>query len=81
MFGEKHDLIHELPEFRNEIHEMKINNRHFARLFDEYHEIEHEIQRIEGGVETTSEDYLDGRKKIRLGLKDELFRMLQGCSA
>ena len=26
MFGEKHDLIHELPEFKDRIHELKMNN-------------------------------------------------------
>ncbi len=77
MFGEKHDLIHELPEYRDEIHHLKINNQHFAKLFNEYHELDHEILRIEGGIETPSDDYLDGRKKRRLGLKDELFSMLR----
>ncbi|MCW9089154.1 MAG: DUF465 domain-containing protein, partial [Gammaproteobacteria bacterium] len=47
MFGEHHDLIHELPEYREQIHEMKLNNAHFSRLFDEYHEVDHEIRRIE----------------------------------
>jgi uncharacterized protein YdcH (DUF465 family) len=28
-------------------------------------------------VETTSDDYLEERKKVRLHLKDKLFRMIQ----
>jgi len=39
MLGEKHDLIHELPEHRERIHDLKMNDHHFARLFDEYHEL------------------------------------------
>ena len=39
---EKHDLVHELPEFRDQIHEMKMNNAHFAKLFEAYHEVDHE---------------------------------------
>ncbi len=35
---EKHDLHHELPEFEQEIHQLKINNAHFVRLFKEYHD-------------------------------------------
>ena len=59
-----------------------MTNNHFARLFDEYHEVDHEVHRIETGVENTSDDYLDERKKVRLHLKDELFRMiLQAQSA
>jgi uncharacterized protein YdcH (DUF465 family) len=77
MLGEKHDLIHELPEYKDKIHELKTSNNHFARLFDEYHEIEHEVRRIEEGIETTSDDYLEEQKKKRLNLKDQLLEMLK----
>ena len=77
MLNEKHDLVHELPEYRDAIHELKMNNQHFSRLFEEYHEIDHEVHRIETGVTTTSDDYLHERKKIRLQLKDELFQMIR----
>ena len=77
MLNEKHDLIHELPEHRETIHNLKITNNHFSRLFDEYHEIDHEVHRIESGVETTSDDYLEEKKKQRLHLKDELFHMIK----
>jgi len=32
---EKHDLIHELPEYRDKIHDMKMNNAHFEKLFEQ----------------------------------------------
>jgi len=75
MLTEKHDLVHELPEHRDTIRNLKMTNNHFARLFDQYHEVDHEVHRIETGVENTSDDYLEERKKVRLHLKDELFRM------
>lgn len=74
---EKHDLHHEFPSLTDEIHYLKMNDKHFTRLFNEYHEIDHEVNRIEQGVENTSDDYLDGRKKQRLKLKDDLFTMLK----
>ena len=77
MLGEKHDLIHEFPEYKDKIHELKTTNEHFAKLFKEYHEIEHEVRRIEEGIETTSDDYLEEQKKKRLYLKDQLFEMLK----
>ena len=77
MLTEKHDLIHEFPEHRDRIHDLKIGNNHFARLFEEYHDLDHEIHRIETGVENTSDDYLEERKKRRLYLKDELYRMIR----
>ena len=80
MIGEKHDLLSELPEYREQIHELKMNNNHFARLYDEYHELEHEVRRIEEGVENTSDEYLEERKKVRLNLKDQLYQMLQASA-
>lgn len=77
MLGEHHDLIHELPEFREKIHELKVNNNHFAKLFDEYHEVDHEVRRIEQELETPSDEYTEELKKKRLHLKDELFEMLK----
>lgn len=76
MLNEKHDLVHELPEHRDAIHNLKISSRHFARLFDEYHETDDEVHHIETGIKTTSGDYLDGKKKQRLHLKDELLKMI-----
>jgi uncharacterized protein YdcH (DUF465 family) len=75
--SEKHDLHHEFPEFHDAIHELKMNNAHFSRLFTEYHELDHEVHRIESGVETPSDEYIEERKKQRLKLKDELFAMLK----
>jgi uncharacterized protein YdcH (DUF465 family) len=35
---EKHDLHHEFPEYKEEIHRLKMNDAHFRRFFDEYHD-------------------------------------------
>lgn len=47
---EKHDLRHEFPEFEEKIHHLKVNNHHFKKLFDEYHEVTNEVHRIESGA-------------------------------
>lgn len=77
MLGEKHDLVHEFPEFRDKIHDLKVNNAHFAKLFDEYDELDHAVRRCETGVETHADDYVEDLKKQRLALKDALFAMLR----
>ena len=74
---QKHDLHHEFPEFNDEIHYLKMNDNHFSRLFTEYHEINQEVLRIEQGIENTSDDYIEMKKKQRLKLKDQLFVMLK----
>ena len=77
MLGEHHDLVHELPEFRDKIHEMKTSNAHFSKLFEEYDAVDHEIRRIEQEIETPSDEYTEGLKKKRLNLKDQLYAMLK----
>ena len=79
MFGEKHDLIHELPEHKERIHQLKLSDEHFAKVFDEYHELDHQILRMEEGIETPSDDVLEELKKKRLYLKDQLFSMIMNA--
>ena len=77
---DRHSLAKELPEFKEKIHELKMNDRHFARLFDDYHDLDHEMIRIEEGVENTSDEYLESLKKQRLHLKDQLYSLLKSAS-
>ena len=77
MLGEKHDLIHELPEYKDQIRTLKMSNRHFEKLFDKYHDLDHQIRRIEEGIETPEDSYSEELKKERLQLKDELFGMIK----
>ncbi|GLX78329.1 hypothetical protein tinsulaeT_16690 [Thalassotalea insulae] len=78
---EKHDLHREFPEFETEIHQLKMKDAHFARLFKEYHQCDHEVRRIEQGAENTSDEYLEQQKKQRLLLKDQLFSLLKQAQA
>lgn len=77
---DRHSLAKELPEFKEKIHELKMNDRHFARLFDDYHDLDHEMIRIGEGVENTSDEYLESLKKQRLHLKDQLYSLLKSAS-
>lgn len=79
MILQKHDLHHEFPEYNDEIHYLKMNDNHFSRLFEQYHEVNQEVHRIEQGVENTSDEYLEQKKKERLKLKDDLFIMLKNA--
>ncbi|MFT5563267.1 MAG: hypothetical protein ACJAYE_000537 [Candidatus Azotimanducaceae bacterium] len=47
---QKHDQIHELPEYCEQIHALKMSNKHFAKLFERDHEVDHEDRRIETGA-------------------------------
>ncbi|MFN4028195.1 MULTISPECIES: YdcH family protein [Flavobacterium] len=73
---EKHDLLHEFPQYQEKIHELKVSDAHFRKLFDEYHEIEHQIHRINMGSEVANDNYLHELKAKLLFLKDELYAHL-----
>jgi uncharacterized protein YdcH (DUF465 family) len=74
---EKHDLHHEFPEYDQQIHDLKVSDNHFRRLFDEYHEINNEVHRIETGAEATSDETLNQLRLKRVHLKDELYSILK----
>ena len=77
MLDDKHYLINELPEYRERIHQLKMSDTHFKKLYDEYNELDHQILRMEEGFETPSDDYLEAMKKKRLFLKDQLVEMIR----
>jgi uncharacterized protein YdcH (DUF465 family) len=35
---DKHTLVNDFPEHHHTIRHLKMNDNHFAKLFDEYHE-------------------------------------------
>lgn len=74
---EDHSLIKEFPEMREQIHQLKTSDAHFARLFGEYDEVEHAVHRIEAGAEAASDERLEQLKKQRVHLKDTLFSLLK----
>lgn len=73
---EHHELANEFPEHKEAIHELKINNAHFKKLFDAYHEVDRHIYRIEAQNEVVTDEHLEDLKKERIKLKDELYQML-----
>lgn len=71
-----HELAQDFPEFADRISDLKQNDGHFSRLFDEYHEINRAVHRAETNVEPIEElNEVEMRKK-RAQLKDELYQML-----
>lgn len=73
---EHHDLVHEFPEHREKIHALKMSNAHFSRLFDEYHVVTKDVERLEGEGVPVSDEVLEKQKKERVLLKDQLYSML-----
>lgn len=76
---ENHSLLNEFPEYKDQIHNLKMNDHHFARLANEYHDADKEIHNIEQDFKT-SDEYLETLKKKRIGLKDEIYKLLQAAN-
>lgn len=74
---DNHSLVKEFPEHKQTIHDLKISDSHFAKLFEEYHVIEKEVHRLEVEDQPVSDTYIEDLKKKRLLLKDELYALLQ----
>ncbi|MCP5266755.1 MAG: YdcH family protein [Burkholderiaceae bacterium] len=75
-YVDNHPLGKDFPEMRDAIHQMKTNNSHFSKLFDEYEAIDREVVRAEQGVDHVSDLMLEEMKMKRVHLKDELYGML-----
>jgi uncharacterized protein YdcH (DUF465 family) len=78
MSNTPHDLTEEFPDQRERITELKTSDGHFARLAEEYNEVNRTIHRIETRVEPSSDDVEEELKRRRVRLKDEIAQMLQG---
>lgn len=79
MHVEHHPLIKEFPEHRERIHSLKVSDSRFARLADEYEEVDKHICRAEDGAEGYDDDHMHKLKADRLRLKDEVFKALQAA--
>jgi len=77
--SEHHNLADEFPEHRERIHQLKMNDRHFGNLFEEYHNVDRELLRIEQSIENPSDQYTEDLKKKRVQLKDALYKILQSA--
>lgn len=71
-----HELHEEFPEFADRLSALKVSDAHFARIAEEYHELNRQVHRAETNVEpmdTLAEGEL---RRKRAALKDEIYGML-----
>ncbi|WP_170753172.1 YdcH family protein [Ruegeria lacuscaerulensis] len=71
-----HELAEEFPDKVEVMSQLKQSDAHFARLAEEYHEINRVVHRAETNVEPM-EDLAEGElRKKRAVLKDEIWAIL-----
>lgn len=72
-----HELAEEFPTEVEKMHALKDANTHFAKLFDDYHDLNKSIHRAETNVEPMAEEHESAMRKQRMALKDEIAKMLR----
>ncbi len=73
---ESHDLFHEFPEHTDTIRKLVLANDDFVKMMRDYDDVDHKIQRIEQRVEAASLHYEEELKRLRVSLKDKLYKII-----
>lgn len=76
MSNTPHDVYEDFPGEAEKIHALKVADAHFARLIEEYHEINRDVHRAETNVEPVAQLAEVEMRKKRAALKDEIARRL-----
>lgn len=78
---EHHPLNREFPERTAQLRTLLAADGHFARLAEEYEELDKRIYEAESGRIAMDEMLLLGLKMQRVSLKDEVAKMLSNGAA
>ncbi|TVS05653.1 MAG: DUF465 domain-containing protein [Rhodobacteraceae bacterium] len=76
-----HELAEEFPDAAELIHQLKLDDAHFARLAEEYHVVNRAVHRAETLAEPVSEAHEQELRRKRVALKDEIARILADAKA
>ena len=65
-----------LHEYRDVISALKVENAHFAKIFEKHNDLDQKITDVEEGREHMEQIELEKLKKEKLKLKDEAYAMI-----
>jgi len=65
-----------LHEYREEISELKQNDKHFARIFEKHNELDQKAKNADEGRTHLSSVEIENIKKEKLLLKDEMSKAI-----
>jgi len=65
-----------LHEYRDIITKLKVENAHFAKIFEKHNELDDRVTEVEDGREHMETLALEKLKKEKLKLKDEAYAMI-----
>jgi len=65
-----------LQEYREEIHDLKQENAHFAKVFEKHNALDNQLEHAEKGDTPMTDIEMETLKKEKLLLKDEAYKMI-----
>lgn len=68
-----HPFLSEFPEHRETVRHLRLSDNTFRAMFEEYHQLDDEICRIEEEIEYATDQKIDELKFKRAKLKDALY--------
>ncbi len=76
MSNTPHDLYEDFPEKAAAIHALKAKDAHFARLVEEYHDVNRAVHRAETRVEVLSSEHETELRQKRMRLKYQIWKQI-----
>ncbi len=67
------------PEFRDLIQELRDNNPHFSKIFEDHEQLDREISQLELDPVHQINDDIEALKRKKLRLKDEMYHLLRNA--
>jgi len=77
MLGEPHDLLHEFPELKGKIEDLRASNPDFAHVMNDYDALDAKVRQLEELGTPVADETIEDLKKERLALKDRLYVLLR----
>jgi uncharacterized protein YdcH (DUF465 family) len=72
-----HPFVKEFPQHRETVRSLRLGDGKFRAMFEEYHQLDDEICRIEEDVEFATDQQIDELKFKRAKYKDALYAAVQ----
>ncbi|MCP4820074.1 MAG: DUF465 domain-containing protein [Shimia sp.] len=77
MANTPHELAEEFPEFVEKMSALKVADKHFAKLANDYHDLNRKVHATETNVSPREELAEVDLRKRRGALKDEIYAYLR----
>jgi uncharacterized protein YdcH (DUF465 family) len=71
-----HPILREFPEYREVIRGLRGTNDHFRKMFDEYHQLDDSVYRIEEEIDFATDQEIEELKMRRAKLKDYIYHLI-----